>query len=434
MYDDFTVQHAIWDQAVQRLANSRTLQSRTGLRHLFLYLADKTLAGEAGDLKEYIIGIEAFSKPAGYDPQTDASVRVQLSRLRQCLLEYYQKECPEDAVRIEIPKGQFRLAFTLGEQAEVVRETPSSIPSLQRRLRQMIWVSGTMAAIAIIAVLGLFLSWRTHASQPGRQVLTPELRAIWGTYLNGDRPVLVALGAPLFAKYTTSETGVFFRDPRLNDWEEALASPDLSKVSMAIGGVHVTPARIYTGVGEAIGAFQLSKLLSHSRREMSLRRSHSLSLDDFKEHNVIVLGAPKHNLYLNHLPVEQQFAFYRGSIRNLRPKPGEPELFNPKFAPGYGEIEEDHALISRFPGLHGIGETTVLAGSSTEGTLAAVEFATQPRYAADLSARLRNAKGHMPSAYQIVVRAKFKAQTPIEISYVSHRLLDTAQSAAAARP
>lgn len=429
VYDVCTVQPAICDHAVQRLANSHTLQSRSALRHLFLYLAGKTLAGEHRDLKEYVIGLEAFSKPANYDPQTDASVRVQVSRLRQCLSEYYQKEGPDDAVRIEIPKGQFRLAFLPRDLGQAEREVPSPIAQLERRLRRRTWASAALALIAIVSTLALVWSTTAHpgAAPP---VLTPELRAIWGQYVSGERPVLVIFGAPLFAKYTTSETGVFFRDPRLNEWGEAAASPDISKVGLAIGGVHTTPSRIYTGVGEATGVFLLSRLLSQSKHEISLRRSHTLSWDDLKERNVIVLGAPKHNVHLNHLPVDQQFTFLRGGIRNLRPRPGESETFDPKFAAGFGELEEDHALISRFPGLHGNGETTLLAGNSTEATLAAVEFATQPRYAAELTARLRDAAGKMPRAYQVVVRAKFQSQTPVEIHYVTHRVLDIAQIAA----
>jgi hypothetical protein len=232
------------------------------------------------------------------------------------------------------------------------------------------------------------------------------------------------MGAPLFAKYTTPDTGVFFRDPRLNEWEEAVSSPAVASIGNALDAGPVTPSRIYTGVGEATGAFLLSRLFSQSKQEILLRRSHALSLDDFKDRNVIVLGAPKHNAHLNHLPVEQHFTFIRGSIRNVRPRDGEPAMFEPRFAAGFEELEEDHALISRFPGLHGIGETTVLAGASTEATLAAVEFATQPRYAAELTARLRGENGEMPGAFQVVVRAKFKSQTPVEIRYVSHRLLD----------
>jgi hypothetical protein len=333
---------------------------------------------------------------------------------------------------VEIPKGQFRIAFRLREHSvagqrgvqEIEPEPPHASFTPEQRLRTMTWACIVFAGLAVVATAGLILSV-TRPFPSSRSPLVPELTAVWEAYVRGDRPVLIVLGAPLFAKYTTKETGVFFRDPRVNDWEQAVSSSEMSKIRSAVGGAQITPSRIYTGVGEATGAFLLSRMFSQSRNEVSLRRSHALSLDDFKDRNVIVLGAPKHNAQLKHLPVQQQFAFENGSIRSLRPRPGESDMFHPKFAEGYEEVEEDHGLIRRFPGLHGIGEITVLAGNSTEGTLAAVEFVTQPRYARELADRLRGARGTMPPAFEVVVRAKFKRQTPVEIHSVSHRVLDT---------
>jgi hypothetical protein len=423
----------ILEDAVQRVIMSRTLRSHAVLRQLLFYLAGKTLAGEAGGLKEYVVGVEAFAKPPSYDPQSDASVRVQVSRLRKCLNDYYEKECPDDPVRIDIPKGQFGIKFDLRDTGKTAERTPAASPA-DRRVALLTWTSAALTVTTIAALAALLLSWNLPSAGALSAGANPDLKAIWGTYLSGERPVLIVIGAPLFAKYTTSETGVFFRDPRLNEWEEAVVSPDLSKVGAAVGGAVVTPSWIYTGVGEATGAFLLARLLSHSNREVSLRRSHDLSWEDFRDRNVIVLGAPKHNRHLKYLPIQQKFVFSGGGILNLRPEPGEPETFDPKFSAGYEELEEDHALISRFPGLHGLGVTTVLAGASTEATLAAVEYATQPRYAAELTARLRGERGAMPLAYQVLVRARFKAQTPVEIRYVTHRLLENTLVVAEASP
>lgn len=416
----------IFRQALQRLTASRTLTQHPALHQLLLYLAEKTLAGEDGGLKEYVIGIEAFAKPTSYDPQTDASVRVQVSRLRKCLSDYYERECPQDPVRIEIPKGQFGLTFRMrGQHAGAIE--PEDSVRLKRRLAHMTWACLAASAIAIAAIVALTASWTSVRTSRPRPQLTPELTRLWESYLDGDRPVLIVLGTPLFAKLTTSETGVFYRHPKLNDWESASASLDLANVGSAVGAVKITPSRVYTGAGEATGAFLLSKLLAHSAQEVSLRRSYGLSWDDFKDRNIIVLGAPKHNSHLNHLPIWRQFDFHRGGIRNLKPVAGEPDKFDPTFSACCEEIEEDHALISRFPGMHGVGETTVLAGASTEATLAAVEYVTHPRYAADLITHLCDESGKLPPAYQVVVKAKFKSQTAIEVRYVTHRLLRTTE-------
>ena len=414
------------EQAVLRVANSKTFRHRGMLRHLLVYLAGKTSSDQSADLKEYVIGVEAFSKPPGYDPQADASVRVQVSRLRHCLSEYYEDEGSEDAVRIEIPKGQFRLEFNAHEQTDRDEKAASQDEFLRRRLGRIRKACAALVCVAVVAIAGMAMLWIRSASLPS---LAPELMAIWGNYVTGGRPVLVVLGAPLFAKYTTAETGLFFRDPRLNEWEQAKAAPDIGRVGAAVGGVRVTQSRIYTGVGEATGAFLLGRMMSPSGREISLRRSNGLSLDDYRDRNVIVLGAPKYNAHLKDLPVEQQFLYSAIGIWNLRPQPGEPKRFDQTFSSDYEEVVEDHAVISRFPGLHGVGETTVLGGNSTEGTLAAVEFATQPRYAAELAARLRDGRRQLPKAYQVVIRARFKSQTPVEIRYVTHRVLETTLTA-----
>jgi hypothetical protein len=90
------------------------------------------------------------------------------------------------------------------------------------------------------------------------------------------------------------------------------------------------------------------------------------------------------------------------------------------------EVEEDYSLVSRYPGISGSGELMVLAGGSTESVLAAVEYVTQPNYAAELCEKLATGCRELPSAYEVVIKARFKSQTPVEISYVTHRALSPA--------
>lgn len=96
---------------IEHLLESRAFGSSETHRRLLEYLAAKTLSGETDHLKEYTVGIEAFGKPLGYDPQEDSIVRTQTSRLRLKLLEYYKFEGKDDAVLVEIPRGGFKLEF-----------------------------------------------------------------------------------------------------------------------------------------------------------------------------------------------------------------------------------------------------------------------------------------------------------------------------------
>jgi hypothetical protein len=68
---------------VDRILGSNTFHASDVLRRLLRFLADKTFAGAADDLKEYSVGLDALGKPPTYDPRQDAAVRLHASRLRQ---------------------------------------------------------------------------------------------------------------------------------------------------------------------------------------------------------------------------------------------------------------------------------------------------------------------------------------------------------------
>src|SRR5580698_9535861 len=96
---------------VDRILASNTLHASDVLRRLLRFLADKTFSGEADDLKEYSVGLDALGKPSTYDPRQDAGVRLQASRLRQKLDEYYRNEGKKDLLIVEMPKGRFKIAW-----------------------------------------------------------------------------------------------------------------------------------------------------------------------------------------------------------------------------------------------------------------------------------------------------------------------------------
>src|SRR5947207_2954585 len=84
------------------------LLARSGQRvRLLRYLIESELAGRIGMLKESVIGVEVFGRPAGWDTQADSIVRVQSARLRERLREYYATEGQNDPIVIEIPKGGY---------------------------------------------------------------------------------------------------------------------------------------------------------------------------------------------------------------------------------------------------------------------------------------------------------------------------------------
>lgn len=93
------------------------------LANLLSYLCEKSLAGQAAQIKEYSIGVEVFRRGATFDQDSDSIVRVEANRLRRRLAEYYQGEGSANRLRITIPVGQYVPKF------DVSRFEPNELPS-----------------------------------------------------------------------------------------------------------------------------------------------------------------------------------------------------------------------------------------------------------------------------------------------------------------
>src|SRR5579871_2419000 len=94
---------------LERVLHSNTFRNSDALRRLLRFLAEKSHSGEADQLKEYSIAIDALGKPSTYDPRNDSTVRIQVGRLRQKLAEYYRIEGHDSQWVLELPKGRFKL-------------------------------------------------------------------------------------------------------------------------------------------------------------------------------------------------------------------------------------------------------------------------------------------------------------------------------------
>ena len=98
-------------QQIDKLIKSHSLHTSESLCKLLRYLAEHSLDHPGLALKEYQIATEVLGRPAGFDPQSDSTVRVQGGRLRVKLSEYYTHEGVDDPILVELPKGSYSLTF-----------------------------------------------------------------------------------------------------------------------------------------------------------------------------------------------------------------------------------------------------------------------------------------------------------------------------------
>jgi serine/threonine-protein kinase len=93
------------------------------------FAVEEALKGNAGRLKEIVIGSEVFDRGADYDPRLDPIVRVEARRLRSKLLAYYEGEGKDDELVIELPKGAYQPVFHTRPAAKLPAAPPAPVRS-----------------------------------------------------------------------------------------------------------------------------------------------------------------------------------------------------------------------------------------------------------------------------------------------------------------
>ena len=140
---------------LERILASRAFQGAGRSGAILRFLLERTLAGQAEQLKEYTVGAEALGRGNSFDPRTDAIVRVEISRLRSRLSHYYATEGAANPVRIAIPKGSY---------APVVESAPA-IAERRQDLGKRVAFAAVAVAVAIVA-LTFGSRWPAQDSPP----------------------------------------------------------------------------------------------------------------------------------------------------------------------------------------------------------------------------------------------------------------------------
>ena len=96
------------EQALAAVEGSRTFLPSPRHRHLLRHLVTRAHAGHQSALKETVIAVEVFARPASsFDPRRDTIVRVETRRLRARLARYYATEGSASLLRFELPVGSY---------------------------------------------------------------------------------------------------------------------------------------------------------------------------------------------------------------------------------------------------------------------------------------------------------------------------------------
>ena len=106
--DTSVAEHHALANELARVVASPLFAGAQAHQRLLRYLVEHAQADRATMLKETVVGIEVFQRPAhSFDPRRDSIVRVEARRLRERLRQHYATQ-PPGSWRIELPKGSYR--------------------------------------------------------------------------------------------------------------------------------------------------------------------------------------------------------------------------------------------------------------------------------------------------------------------------------------
>jgi hypothetical protein len=183
---------------------------------LLTYTVEQTLLGNAGDLKERTIGVEAFGREPSYDVNLDPVVRTTAAEVRKRLIQYYYSPDHAGELVIELPLGSYVPSFrelahhssasddmqVVSEHVELLPQHPvaSENPSgdSKRELARSAIYNWLLTAVALFfaALLGF---WIGHVRTPGpavRQSEPSSLARFWEPITATSSRVTYCLGVP----------------------------------------------------------------------------------------------------------------------------------------------------------------------------------------------------------------------------------------------
>jgi hypothetical protein len=373
---------------LERILNSQAFHGAEILKSFLRFVVGKSLEGLDSEVKEYTIAMEVFARSENYDPRIDSLVRVQATRLRSKLEEYYASQGKNDRVHINLPKGHYIPAFTYlhpdnhrdKSAAEVAKSSHSSLEDSTapresgffRFLRA--WHRFLPAGLLAICVLLGILAYRYYSeAKQARQYLAAnridpgfiqDISPFWGEFLNSGSPLLVAYSNAVFQGNLVDG---------LKYWVPAESAPPSLRppsISRVVENPMITD--VYTGIGEVMGVYFLGNLFWKTGSPFRVERSLLLNWETVKAQNIVFLGGPVENLLLRRLPQEQDFVYRPEGVQsgipkfvvvNRQPRKNEQKSYAPLIeGSSQSMVTEDYALVSLLRGFEPNRRLLILSG------------------------------------------------------------------------
>jgi len=380
------------------------------------------LTGRRLEINEQQIGIGVFGRSPAYSPGEDSIVRSQARLLRQRLEEYFRTTGKFEPVRITIPKGSYVPLFEANPELAaqgagthsplVAAASPASDIFPDRVSRRLSW--RLVMAVAAVLVLALG-TWALLHSRHGPSD-DPYAR-FWNTVFDPQRgQVIVPADSTLILIEEITGEQVTLQNYLNRDY--------LAKPSQTTGlSTSDLAGSNYTSMADLNLVARIMRIPDVRQMKADIRYARDLSISEAKEKNLVLIGGPRANPWVELFASRMNFYVdfdgkrRKNSVVNKRPLSGEDALFVEDQADSAIEV---YGLIAFQASLDGEGNALLVAGTSSPGTQTAADFLLSDRFKNYLS-RIRRPDGSIPH-FEVLLQAKSLRGNTTQSSIVASRV------------
>jgi hypothetical protein len=351
------------EQQLELLLVSPLFHSSKRYPRFLRFVVARALAGQTDQLKERILGVEIFDRPADYDTNTDPIVRVTAAEIRKRIEHYYQDHKHKHEIRMILPAGSYAPQFYWpghpsgppvtslalpNEASDALNAQPVATLPAVPQLKQT-FLARRLPALALAGLtLAIAAAALWHVSRP------PVLRQFWEPFVNSPNPVLICVADQ--SQYST----IRLRDAA--DPSHQITLPD-SMVALIIDDVSplVNVAALLRTYGKT------SRVLAESNTTLTdLRRAPSIFIGAFDNSWTLRLTSPLRFHFANDAAMNKLWIEDRAN-------PGNHNWMMDRTVQQTGTYS-DYAIVARFvdPNIEQL--VVVGAGIGRGGTVAAGEF------------------------------------------------------------